>query len=519
MYIDYNDKIRIIALYFCTCKVKVKVKKYIIIYILSKIIDYYNKEFICKRINNSNKITKYNYNCKQLEAIFSDEINNLVIAGPGSGKTTLIIGKINYLIEERKYLEKDILCLSFTNNACNHLKNKLKYKVDVMTFHMLAKTIVGKKYKINNNYLRYVIDEYFHTYVDNNIDIKIKVLYLIKKININKYQKYLELGYFDNIKSTIYKFINLFICSGYSYESFLKIKRNKILVRIIIDIYYLYKSELRAQQELDLNGLINEASIKFNHKLNYKYIIIDEFQDISNARYNLVNFLQQNTNSKILAVGDDFQAIYGFSGSNLESFFRILNDKDRTKIIKLNMNYRNSKELIRVATKFVMKNRKQEKKRIITTKSIERPIIIVREKDNSLERLITYIGDKQILILSRNNKDVKKYLTLEQEKRILSLKNVKYSTIHSAKGLEAEVVVIINLEDSIIGFPSKIKEHKLIEKTFFKEKIKYEEERRLFFVALTRSMTYVYLLEPKNPSSFLKEIKKDNKKYITFLDI
>ena len=77
--------------------------------------------------------------------------------------------------------------------------------------------------------------------------------------------------------------------------------------------------KLRAQQELDLNGLINEASIKFNHKLNYKYIIIDEFQDISNARYNLVNFLQQNTNSKILAVGDDFQAIYGFSGSKAGS--------------------------------------------------------------------------------------------------------------------------------------------------------------------------------------------------------
>ena len=517
MYIDYNKKIRIIAIYFFVCKVKVKIKKYIIIYWLNKIIDFYNCEVIENKIENGNIIENYNY--EQLEAIYSDEIYNLVIAGPGSGKTTLIVGKVNYLIEQKGYIEKDILCLSFTNNACNHLKNKLKYNVDVMTFHKLAKKIVGDNYKINNNYLKFVIDEFFYTYANNNIKIKIILLLLIKKYNLKKYKLYLDLGYFANIKNIIYKFINLYECSGYNYNYLLKIKRNKLLMKIIISIYFIYAMDLKSQNELNLNQLIKQAKISLNESINYKYIIIDEFQDISKLRYDLVKAIREYTNSKILAVGDDFQSIYRFTGSNLSSFFEIINNKNQTKIIKLKMNYRNSKELVEVSNKFIMKNKKQIKKNIITTKTKKKPIVIVKETKNVLSKLLYYLGNEEILILGRNNNDINNYLNSYEKNIFLAMKNIRYSTVHAAKGLESEVVIIINLKDSITGFPSKICESKLLKKYFFKEYFNYEEERRLFYVALTRSMTKVYLLEPSNPSIFLKELKKDNTKNITFLNI
>lgn len=511
MYIDYNFKIKIIALYLYKYKIKSKLKTFILVYIISKIIDYKNEEYIkFKVLENKDSI----YNKEQLEAIYLDELLNIVIAPAGSGKTSLIVGKINYLIDTG-YKEKEILCISFTNAACDNLKKRLKYNVDVMTFHKLAKLIVGNEYKINNNYLEYVIDEYFYTWVKDNIKIKIILLMLINKINLLKYDYYLNNGYFNNLKKEIKQFINLFIISGYDYNSFLKFKHNKGLMRIIIDIYYLYISELNSQKEIDLNVLIKKAE-NINIKLDYKYIIIDEFQDISKTRFELIKNIIKLTNSKLLAVGDDYQSIYKFSGSNLDSFYNIINKNDEIKVMKLKNNYRNCQEIVNIATSFIMKNKRQIKKQVIATKSIKKPVVIVKEKENILIKLINYI-DSNVLILGRNNKDINKYLS--DIKQIKSNKRVNYMTVHKSKGLEEDNVIIINLTNKIDGFPSKIKNSKIIEKYFLKEKYKYEEERRLFYVALTRSRGKVYLLESEDPSIFLKEIKKDYKKYITYLNL
>ena len=96
---------------------------------------------------------------------------------------------------------------------------------------------------------------------------------------------------------------------------------------------------------------------------------------------------------------------------------------------------------------------------------------------------------------------------------------IDYKTIHSAKGLESDCVIIINLEDSTLGFPNKINNPEIIDYVFPLEKYKYAEERRLFYVGLTRSKNEVYLLKSDNPSMFYKEIINDNKKNITYLKL
>ena len=519
MYIDYNIRIKVIVLYLNKHKYRFILRKFLLIYKLNKFINYYNDLYVEEKCKNNIKVGKYNLDKEQLSAIYTDELITLVVAGAGSGKTSLIVGKINYLIEKCNIKEEDILCLSFTNEAVNNLKCRLKYNVDVMTFHRLSLNILGDKYKLNSNYLSYVIDEYFLGIAIHNKKVNKMLVNLIDKVNVNKYEYYLSKGYFNYLKYTIKRFIELFIVSGKRIDDFLKIKKYKNIITIIIDIYYLYISELYSKYEIDLNLLISEASKYIDSsKLNYKYIIVDEFQDISDIRLKLINSIINSTNSKLLVVGDDYQSIYGFSGSNLESYLKLLKNR-YTRIIYLNKNYRCCKEIVSISCKFIMKNKKQIKKNIVATKSISKPIVIV---NNKLEVLLEYLSNNgDILILYRNNKDIYKYIGIDKIKEISNKYGnaIQYKTVHSAKGLESDIVIIINLDDNILGFPNKINNPDIIDYVFPKEDFEYAEERRLFYVALTRSKNEVYIIKPSNPSAFYKEILKDNKKNITYLNL
>lgn len=521
MYIDYNARIMIIALYLYRYKYRFILRKYLLIYKINKFINYYNNVYNENMCKQDIKVGKYNLDKEQLHAIYTDELITLVVAGAGSGKTSLIVGKINYLVEKCNIKENEILCLSFTNEAVNNLKSRLKYNVDVMTFHKLSLNILGNKYRINNNYLSYVIDEYFIGIAIHDKKTKKRLVNLIDKINVDKYEYYLNNGYFNYLKYTIKRFIELFIVSGKKINDFLKINKYKKIISIIIDIYYLYISELYSKYELDLNLLISEASNYVSKvDLKYKYIIVDEFQDISEVRMKLLNDIVKSTGAKLLAVGDDYQSIYGFSGSNLKSYLKIFNN-NKSEVVYLKNNYRCCREIVDISCKFIMKNKKQIKKNIITNKYISNPIVIVDDK--KLEELLDYLSikNRDILILGRNNKDIYNYIDNNKIQDIINKydSTIEYKTVHSAKGLESDTVIIINLEDNILGFPNKINNPEVIDYVFPKEEYEYAEERRLFYVSLTRSKNEVYLLKPNKPSVFYKEIVKDNKKNITYLKL
>ena len=191
-------------------------------------------------------------------------------------------------------------------------------------------------------------------------------------------------------------------------------------------------------------------------------------------------------------------------------------------IYKITNTYRNSQELIDIAGSFVMKNKNQIKKNLVSNKKITNPIKIIRYNNykKDFKKLLEKISVKNsILVLGRNNKDI--YKLLDEDYNIYSdcivyiPKNIefKYMTIHKSKGLEAEVVIIINLIDDIMGFPSKLEDDKILSIVSSNiDNYPYSEERRLFYVALTRTKGYVYLYVPKyNESVFIKEIKKIGK--------
>lgn len=437
----------------------------------------------------------------------------LVVAGAGSGKSLTIIGKIKYLIEIEKVKPNEILCITFTNAAANSLENKINnyynYGIRVYTFHKLSLKIINRKVNIATDLLlKYIVNEYFYI-VDNNMKNKIKkILGLIDY----PYDYILKTKELYNFKKLIITFINLFKTNNYNLDYFLKIKKDKEIIRIIIDIYLLYQEELRSTNTLDFNDMIVKATktVKETKISNIKYIIVDEYQDTSYIRYLLIKEIKEKTKAKIICVGDDYQSIYRFTGCSLNMFINFKRYFKNSKILKIRKTYRNSQELINIAGSFIQKNKKQIYKKLKSNKHLNKPIKIMY--GNNLNNLICNVKEEKILILGRNNFDINKY-------NLIPRNDIKYMTIHKSKGLEEDAVIIINLKNDIIGIPSKIKDNKILD--YVNRKIceyPYEEERRLFYVAMTRTKGNLYLLVDKNnPSIFIKEIIKEYNKYIVYL--
>ena len=467
-----------------------------------------------------------------MKVVKSKANNVLVLAGAGSGKTLTIVGKIKYLID-KGILDDEILCISFTKIAATSLQKKLEKEniyINVKTFHSLGYSIIKDYYDyklIDNNLLENIIDKH----LKNN-----KYLYLICKAsfieigkgNINNVKNNIILNtkYKEKIKNTIITFINLFKSNNYQLDKFkdfyiinkqttpyYKQKHHKYFLNLVEKIIKDYQQQLKINNKIDFHDMINIASkiVKQNGIYPYKYIIIDEYQDTSLNKCLLIKNIKEKTKAKLIAVGDDWQSIYRFTGSNLQIFTNFNKYFKRAKIIKLKKTYRNSKQLLNLATHFIKKNPHQLSKKLLSDKQNEAPFKIYYYKNNIKEiwtQLVSDIGNKEILILGRNNKDIKLLPKLNQ--------NMKYMTIHKSKGLEAQNVIIINLENSITGIPSKIRTDEYLKYvTTIEEQFPLEEERRLFYVAITRTKNNNYLIVKKdNPSLFVKEILNYGKKYI-----
>lgn len=430
--------------------------------------------------------------------------NMLVLAGAGTGKTFCIIAKIKYLKETLNAKDEDFLVVSFTNESVNDLKRKLGNNIDIFTFHKLALNILNKNYRlISDNLLKYIIDEYFFSQVTK----KEKIFLLFYFFETN-YNRLLNKNTFKSFKKMIFIYIKLIQANNLDLiylKKVYKTERSTFIITIIIKIYQIYKYEKTSQKAIDLDDLIIKASL-VNKFFSYKHIFIDEFQDTSQIRFDLIKNIYNHSHSKLYFYGDDFQSIYHFSGCNLNIMLDIKKHLPDIKVFKLRQTFRNSQQLINYANIFITKNKAQIKKEMYSEKSIQKPIEIIyyTNPKTSFKTLINSLDISTTLVLGRNQKDIYKYSNDQ---------NIRYLTIHKSKGLEAENIILINTINDIYGFPNKIKNYKLLDKINKCDEIKYAEERRLFYVALTRTKNKVYILTPKdNPSVFIKELKKIIKK-------
>lgn len=516
------------------------------------------KSKICQNVDKNSildNVLGFELDQEQKKAVLSKEKYVLVLAGAGTGKTLTIIGKIRYLIEILKINQNDILCISFTNETVKQLENKLfrsyKYKIKIRTFHKIAYEQLKRnnpKIHISNTFtLNNIVDNYFDKIILNqNKEYSQLIHYIsIKKSLAKKSFPTYPQDYYEKeikkLKNTCIKFIHLIKSNNFPQDKIIKIiNRNKFnlnlkqkqiinfQLKIINNIYEIYKEQLVNTNTVDFEDIINE-SIKYI-KDKFKYIIVDEFQDTSYMKYKFLKKLAEIGDSNIITVGDDFQSIYSFNGCNFSTFINFKKIFKNSKIYKITNTFRNSQELIDVAGKFIMKNKYQLKKNLKSKKHLNKPIKIYYYS-NIINFPILKILDKMdinqsIFILGRNNNDIKyleNIIELKiQNNKIIYIKKqkleIRFLTVHSSKGLEADNVIIINMEDKYNGFPNKIREEKIIYDLNQKIKYHYEEERRLFYVALTRSKNNVYIITKKNNESiFVQEIIKNNKNKIEII--
>lgn len=341
-------------------------------------------------------------------------------------------------------------------------------------------------------------------------------------------------------------FIAQFKTCGYDAGGFeaLRAKTDNPRTHLFLDIaepvYNYYQKQLSAQNRIDFEDMINDAHFYLAEierqqlELPYKYIIIDEFQDIARQRFNLTKRLSEITRAKVVAVGDDWQSIFAFSGSDIGLFTRFLELMGSGVEMKITHTYRNSQELIDIAGGFVQKNTTQIQKQLISPKRLANPIILTEFDDSfkpdyamaeatekTIKRIIEEYGEeKSILMIGRYNYDSYKLcrsgrFTELPGNRIKCEKypksNLTFMTAHSAKGLGFDNVILLNMFEGKFGFPCQLEDDPIMKLVRFEDtSIPFAEERRLFYVALTRTKNRVYILTPQHkPSRFLIELIND----------
>ena len=263
------------------------------------------------------------------------------------------------------------------------------------------KSIVDKIsiHKKHNTNLIYTFSEY-----NDGIELIEHLKELLRKNNIQMNPKPSEqvLEKLTNIQENKYvskmvflicDFISNFKVNGYTEEKFYefsrvtKSERTKLFLEICRECYLEYQKNLVKVNAVDFQDMINEAARalreveSLKQKLDFKYIIIDEYQDISRQRFDMAKELSKVTDSKIIAVGDDWQSIFAFSGSDVTLFTKFCEKMGYGAELKITRTYRNAQEVIDIAGGFIQKNDAQIKKSLISPKHIEDPVIVVSYDD------------------------------------------------------------------------------------------------------------------------------------------
>lgn len=357
----------------------------------------------------------------------------------------------------------------------------------------------------------------------------------------------------DSVVSLFQTFITLMKSNGYSINDvreknrqvkgrFLR-ERNALFIDIIAPVYERYQNYLAKRREIDFSDMITKATEYISSgifKKRFSYVIIDEFQDISIGRYQLVMAIKErNPSCRLFCVGDDWQSIYRFSGSDISLF------KDFEKYFgfsirsKIETTYRFHSPLIGLSSEFILRNPNQVRKDLVSAnanKNTTHKIVYSDSEDqDDTEAVLSIfnelvqtgqVTDKEIIILGRHSFDFNRIRNTSQifniDRRASRLQyratmangnsvqvTAHYMTVHKSKGLEADIAIVINCNTGKHGFPSGVADDHVLN-LLLSEADQFEngEERRLFYVAMTRAKEMVYFVADRvYKSKFIMELE------------
>lgn len=415
----------------------------------------------------------------------------LLIAGPGSGKTTTMIERLATMVNYHKVNPERILVITFSRAAAIEMKNRFIKRMypkiqDVTfgTFHSVFLTMI-KQYFGNKIRFNVVTETTKKKYIES----------ILRKEGFD----YILYDFIDEflMDVTLYKNSNTEI------QSYSPISCD---INMFMRIYSGYENLMLKNENMDFDDIIILMNDLLSYNADFRkywqnrfdYILIDEFQDINELQFNAVCQLAMKHNN-IFAVGDEDQSIYSFRGSNPEIMVNFTNVFNDSELIYLTNNYRSGKDIVRIASNLISNNKNRFKKIFYAknTYSCSISILKLKNKSEQINKIVEIISkdySKSIALLCRTNSD-KNYLENNlQDFR----KKINILTMHECKGLEFDFVWIINAVEGNCPFVHKIYGSNI------------EEERRLFYVAITRARKKIYI-------SYCREYKMKHTKKSRFV--
>ena len=540
--------------------------------------DKLNRNFIKREQSKPYQVEGHPLDPQQIAAVVAAEDAELILAPAGSGKTASLLAKLNYLTDTLQIPPEDILVIAFTNKVVAELKDRVKQTdVEIRTFHSLGNKIVKAKlpnYSLINDSQT---QSFFHSTIKSFRDTDSNYAAL--------YDEYLGTNNLSDEATTFLNLITrpqnhpqadalalekLFISilglqksecvSLHELESRLENISNFAARTKSLQFYQLYApvaeqyaKYLKSHQLYDFADMLNFATDIVNQMppgtFKYQYILVDEAQDLSTAKYLLLKaILKKCHRAKLFAVGDDWQSIYRFAGSNLhvlDDFEQIFERTTYRGLIELT--YRFGQPTAKISNRFIQKNphqsRKQVKPHVHRSTPIKIKLNLVKPSSQipqdyaTVDQILTelyvqYQEDlftQKIQIISRYNRDIYRLVHeetgkyqhaqltnlsesyLEFEWQLPGLKpklKIPFCSMHKAKGITRDIIIIINANSGNHGIPATRGNDPVAEVLLTKlDDYPYAEERRLWYVAITRAKSRTFIVsDASHISPFVFEI-------------
>lgn len=310
-----------------------------------------------------------NLNSRQQEAVKVKEASVLVIAGAGSGKTKVLTRRIAYLIFQKKINPGNILAVTFTNKAAQEMKDRIEFiNKDISNRKIMKGLWMGTFHSICARILRQEIDvlsydKNFVIYDKGDQLSMIRRCLKVLDLDSKKYSPNIISSIIDKAKNKL-EDVEVFEYNALSYYK-----------KIVAGVYRQYQEELFENNALDFSDLIlltvklfkEKPEILENYQNKFKYTLVDEYQDINFAQYQLVKLLSGKYNN-LFVVGDPDQSIYKFRGADLSNILKFEQDFPHSRVIKLEQNYRSTKVILEGATNLIKHNRNRKEKELWTDK-------------------------------------------------------------------------------------------------------------------------------------------------------
>ncbi|ERK06101.1 DNA helicase IV [Serratia fonticola AU-P3(3)] len=478
-------------------------------------------------------------NASQSRAVVNGEDAVLVLAGAGSGKTSVLVARAGWLLLRQEAEPEQILLLAFGRKAAEEMNERIQERlgsvaIQAKTFHALALQIIQQgsrkapvisKLESDSKARRTLLITHWQQQCsEKKAQAKGWRQWLTEELEweLPEGDFWHDRRLAERLSGRLERWLGLMRTHGGSQAEMIEQADEEIRdlfskrIRLMAPLLKAWKTALKDEGAVDFAGLIHQA-VNLLEKGRFispwKHILVDEFQDISPQRAQLLAALRkQNKQTSLFAVGDDWQAIYRFSGAELSLTTAFAENFGVGEQCALDTTYRFNDRIGEVANGFIQQNPHQLKKPLNSlTKGNKKSVVILPQEqlEALLDKLSGYAKPQErILVLARYH-HLKPEVLQKAVTRWPKL-NIEFMTIHASKGQQADYVIIAGLYEGKDGFPAEVRESVLEEVLLPQpEDFPDAEERRLLYVALTRARHQVWLLQDRErPSVFIEQLQE-----------